>query len=99
MIPPLFDSRLNLSAAGTGRDLGAFADAGVDKEITRISTIADPSAQAAAWADLDAALARKGAYIALAQRRSLFIAGTAVSGLAANEALGGFVDLATIGVE
>ncbi|KQU70856.1 hypothetical protein ASC58_03565 [Phycicoccus sp. Root101] len=99
VIPPLFDSRLNLSDSGTGRDLGAFADDGVDKEITRISTVKDPAAQAAAWADLDTSLAKRGAYIALAQRRSLFIAGSAVSGLSANEALGGFVDLATIGVE
>ena len=99
VVPPLFDSRLNLSDSGTGRDLGAFADDDVNKEITRISTIADPVAQAAAWADLDADLATKGAYVALAQRRSMFIAGTAVNGLSANQALGGFVDLATIGVE
>lgn len=99
VIPPLFDSRLNLSDSGTGRDLGAFADAATDKEITRISTIKQPADQAAAWAELDADLATKGAYVALAQRRSLFIAGSAVSGLSANEALGGFVDLATIGVE
>ena len=99
VIPPLFDSRLNLSASGSGRDLGVFANEDVDREITRISTIRDAAAQAAAWAALDTDLAKKGAYIALAQRRSLFIAGTAVSGLSANLALGGFVDLATIGVE
>jgi len=28
----------------------------------------------------------------------MFIAGTSVTGLSANEALGGFVDLATVGV-
>ena len=99
VLPLLFDSRLNLSDSGTGRDLGAFSNDAVDKEITRIGAITDAAAQAAAWADLDADLATKGAYVALAQRRSLFIAGTAVSGLSANEALGGFVDLATIGVE
>ena len=99
VIPPLFDSRLNLSASGTGRDLGAFSDDDVNKEITRIGTIKDAAAQAAAWADLDTDLATRVAYVGLAQRRSLFIAGTAVNGLSANEALGGFVDLATIGVE
>lgn len=99
VIPPLFDSRLNLSDSGTGRDLGAFADDDVNTQITRISTVKDPAAQATAWTALDTDLASQGAYIALAQRRSLFIAGSAVSGLSANQALGGFVDLAAIGVE
>jgi peptide/nickel transport system substrate-binding protein len=98
VIPPLFDSRLNLTSSGTGRDLGGFADAAVDREISRISTLADRDAQAAAWAKLDASLASRGAFVALAQRRSMFIAGTSVTGLSANEALGGFVDLATVGV-
>jgi peptide/nickel transport system substrate-binding protein len=98
VIPPLFDSRLNLTANGTGRDLGGFADAKVDREISRISTLADPGAQATAWAGLDASLASQGAFVALAQRRSMFVAGTSVTGLSANEALGGFVDLATVGV-
>ncbi|KRE54935.1 ABC transporter substrate-binding protein [Phycicoccus sp. Soil748] len=98
VIPPLFDSRLNLTPSGTGRDLGGFADAAVDREISRISTVADPAAQAAAWAELDARLASQGAFVALAQRRSMFVAGTSVTGLSANEALGGFVDLATVGV-
>ena len=98
VIPPLFDSRLNLTANGTGRDLGGFSDPAVDREISRISTIADPTGQAVAWSRLDASLASQGAFVALAQRRSMFIAGTSVTGLSANEALGGFLDLATVGV-
>ena len=50
-------------------------------------------------ADLDASLAERGVFVALAQRRALFVAGSSVTGLSANEALGGFVDLATVGVE
>lgn len=98
VIPPLFDSRINLTPSGKGLDLGGFADPTVDAEMTRILGLADASAQATAWADLDASLAKRGAFIALAQRRSLYVAGSAVTGLAANEALGGFVDLATVGV-
>jgi peptide/nickel transport system substrate-binding protein len=97
-VPPLFDSRINLTPSGKGLDLGGFADAKVNAEITRILGLADASAQAKAWADLDASLANRGAFIALAQRRSLYVAGSGVTGLAANEALGGFLDLATIGV-
>jgi peptide/nickel transport system substrate-binding protein len=99
VIPPLFDSRLNLtSGGGTGRDLGGFADAKVNAEITRISGLADVAQRARAWADLDASLAGRGVFIALAQRKALFLAGSGVSGLSANEALGGFVDLAAVGV-
>lgn len=98
VIPPLFDSRVNLSAAGTGRDYGSFHDARVNAEIDRISRIADPGEQAAAWTALDADLAKRVAYIALAQRRSVFIAGSEVRNLSANEALGGFVDLAAVEV-
>jgi peptide/nickel transport system substrate-binding protein len=100
VIPPLFDSRLNLtSGGGTGRDLGGFSDPKVNAEITRVAGLADAAQRATAWAGLDASLARRGAFIALAQRKSLFLAGSAVSGLSANEALGGFVDLAALGVK
>jgi peptide/nickel transport system substrate-binding protein len=99
VIPPLFDSRLNLSASGNGRDFGGFADAAVNTEITRIGTLSDARARAAAWSALDAKLAERGVFVALAQRKALFVAGSSVTGLSANEALGGFVDLATVGVE
>ena len=85
-------------ASSTGRDYGRFADDKVNAEITRIGTIVDPGQRAAAWARLDAGLAQRGAFVALAQRRSLYVAGSRVTGFAANEALGGFVDLAGIGV-
>lgn len=98
VVPPLFDSRINLTPSGKGLDLGGFADPKVNAEITRILGLADASAQARAWADLDASLAKQGAFIALAQRRALYVAGSGVTGLTANEALGGFVDLATVGV-
>jgi peptide/nickel transport system substrate-binding protein len=98
VLPQLFDSRLNLSKVGTGRDYGSFHDARVNAEITRIGTIAAPDAGAQAWAALDAGLAKRGVFIALAQRRAVFIGGSAVTGLSANEALGGVVDLAGIGV-
>lgn len=99
VLQPLFDSRLNLTGSGNGRDYGGFADRRVDREMTRISTLADAGARADAWAELDASLARRVAFIALAQRKSLYVAGSDVVGLSANEALGGFVDLAAIGVK
>jgi peptide/nickel transport system substrate-binding protein len=98
VIPPLFDSRLNLSRTSNGRDVGGFADPRVNAEITRIPTLPSLDDQATAWADLDASLAKRSAFIGLAQRKALYIAGTGVTSLSANEAMGGFVDLAQIGV-
>jgi peptide/nickel transport system substrate-binding protein len=98
VIPPLFDSRLNITATSTGRDVGGFADPKVNAEISRIQTLPSIDDQAQAWADLDASLAKRSAFVGLAQRRSLYISGTGVSHLAANEAMGGFVDLARIEV-
>jgi peptide/nickel transport system substrate-binding protein len=98
VIPSLFDSRINLTSSGKGLDLGGFQDDKVNAEITRILAMHDASAQANGWADLDASLAKRVAFVGLAQRRSLYVAGSAVSGLLANEAMGGFVDLATIEV-
>lgn len=98
VLPPLFDSGINLSAAGTGRDYGQFSDAGFNEQMAAAGRLTDPVRRDAAWAQLDASLASRGVYVALAQRRALYIAGSGVSGLASNDALGGHVDLARVGV-
>nr|WP_238338209.1 ABC transporter substrate-binding protein [Pedococcus badiiscoriae] len=99
VLPALFDSRINVTKNGNGRDFGGFTDEAVNQEITRIGGLRDLTGQAQAWAALDASLAKRGVFIALAQRKALYVAGTAVTGLGANEALGGFVDLAAVGVK
>jgi peptide/nickel transport system substrate-binding protein len=99
MIRPLFDSRINLVDGSNGRDFGGFDDKRVNDEMNRLSTLREDDARAMGWADLDAALARRAVFIALAQHRELYIAGSGVTGLAANESLGGFVDLAALGVK
>ena len=98
MVRPLFDSRINLVAGSNGRDFGGFADPKVDEEMGRLATVREDDARAKGWADLDAALAKRAAFVALAQHRELYLAGSRVTGLGANESLGGFVDLAGVGV-
>ena len=98
VLRPLFDSRINLVGGSNGRDVGGFDDKRVNDEMTRLSQLRDPGARAMGWADLDAALAKRAAFIGLAQHRELYVAGSDVTGLAANESLGGFVDLAGMGV-
>jgi peptide/nickel transport system substrate-binding protein len=58
----------------------------------------DAAARDRAWAALDATLVRRGVYVALAQHRALYVAGSGVEGLAVNDALGGYVDLAAVAV-
>ena len=98
VIPPLFDSRVNLSAAGSGRDYGYFADPKVNERMDAIAAMPEPAARDRAWAALDATLVRRGVYVSLAQHRALYVAGSGVEGLAVNDALGGYVDLAAVGV-
>ncbi|GGB72961.1 ABC transporter substrate-binding protein [Knoellia flava TL1] len=98
ILPALFDSSINLTAAGPGRDYGSFADATVNAEIQRIGRIADRTKREEAWAALDATLQGQGAYIGLAERRALYIAGSDVRNLSANEVIGGVVELADIAV-
>jgi peptide/nickel transport system substrate-binding protein len=99
ILPPLFDSRINLSALGTGRDYGYYADAAVNAAMDRIPAIADRAAREKAWAELDDRLLGAGAYVPLAQRRALYVAGTSVRNLTGNEVAGGYVELAGLGVE
>jgi peptide/nickel transport system substrate-binding protein len=98
VIPPLFDSRINLSAAGSGRDYGGFSDARANARMTEIHGVRDRTRREQAWAELDSSLVRAGVYVPLVQHRALYTAGSGVVGLAANEALGGWVDLARVGV-
>lgn len=98
ILPALFDSSINISAAGPGRDYGYFNDLTVNAEIARINTIADRTEREKAWTALDVRLETLGAYIGLAERRALYIAGSDVRNLSANEVIGGVVEFADIAV-
>ncbi len=98
ILPALFDSSINISAAGPGRDYGYFADPATNSTIQVIGAMADRSKREEAWAALDVRLQTQGAYVALAERRALYIAGSDVRNLSANEVIGGVVELADIAV-
>ncbi|KAB7746270.1 ABC transporter substrate-binding protein [Nostocoides sp. F2B08] len=99
VLPPLFDSRLNISEAGSGRNYGYFVDANVDAAMSAALAIADPEDREQAWFDIDTTLRSRGAYVALAERKSTYVAGSSVEGLTTHPALGGTVDLAVIGLQ
>jgi peptide/nickel transport system substrate-binding protein len=98
ILPPLFDSSINLTSTGPGRDYGYFADVGVNASIAKIGRIADRAERERAWSELDVSLLGKGAYIGLAERRALYVAGGDVRNLSANAVAGGVIEFADIAV-
>lgn len=98
VIPPLFDSRVNLSAAGSGQDLGYFQNQALNLRMDAATRVADDAARARAWGQVDQAIARAGGHVALADQRYLFLHGSAVKSYTDHELLGGSVDLARIAV-
>ena len=98
ILPPLFDSSINITKAGPGRDYGYWNDADLTKRMARVQTIADRATRERAWADIDRSLLAEGAYIGLAERRALYISGSDVRNLSANTVIGGVVEFADITV-
>ena len=98
ILPPLFDSSINITKVGPGRDYGYWADPKLDATMAKVNSVADPAAREKAWADVDTSLLAKGAYIGLAERRALYIAGSDVRNLSANTVAGGVVEFADIAV-
>ncbi|MEO6143066.1 MAG: ABC transporter substrate-binding protein [Dermatophilaceae bacterium] len=99
MIPPLFDSRLNLSASSSGQDYGRFDSPAFNAKIDAASKIPHASDREKAWGDLDKQLSAEVAAIALTNRKSVFVHGSGVRSYMDNQALGGTVDLATVAVQ
>ena len=99
VLPPLFDSRLNISDQGSGRNYGYFVDPNVDAAMSAALAIADNEDRDQSWFDIDTTLRSRVAYVALAERASMYVAGSAVVGLTTHPTLGGAVDLALVGVE
>ena len=98
VLPPLFDSSINLTTAGPGRDYGYWNDPALNARMAQAQAIADRDARERAWADIDESLLDRGAYIGLAERRALYIAGSDVRNLSANAVNGGVVEFADIAV-
>ncbi len=98
VIPSLFDSRLNLSAASSGQDYGRFASAGFSAKIDAAARIPDASRREKAWGALDKDVAANVIAIALTNSKSVFVRGAEVRDYIDNQALSGSVDLATVSV-
>ena len=98
VLPALFDSSLNLSDTGRGRDVGGWSNPDWNASLTTIGIIADRAAREKAWAGADQALVDDAAYIALSEGVAVHLAGSGVRNLAAAPHSGGTPDLAVLGV-
>jgi peptide/nickel transport system substrate-binding protein len=99
VIPPLLDSRVNISAASNGQDYGYYANAELNKKIDEAYATTDLTKQFAMWGDLDEQLAKDVAYIPLAYEKFFFIWGSGVKGWVDNPAFANYPDLGSIGVK
>jgi peptide/nickel transport system substrate-binding protein len=99
VIPPLFDSRVNLSATSNGFDYGYYQNDAVNKRIDAANAITDPAQQAQLWGDLDETIAKDVGYIPLRSHKSYLIWGSGVTGWVDNPALSGYPDLGALGAD
>jgi peptide/nickel transport system substrate-binding protein len=99
VIPPLFDSRINLTGSSNGNDYGNYKGGPeVDQMIDDAYAESDLDAAGQKWADVDAKLGQDVAYIPLEITLFNFLHGSKITGYANNVSTNGYADLATIGV-
>lgn len=100
VIPPLFDSRVNISAGGPGQDYGYFENADFNAKIDATNKIADMAAREKAWGDLDKELSSKYyACIPLITDKFVFVQGSKIQGAFVNGTYTGYPDPATASIK
>jgi peptide/nickel transport system substrate-binding protein len=97
-IPPLFDSRANLTSTSNGQDFGYYQNAAVNKAIDAANATISAPTQAAMWGVIDETIQKQDGYIPLAQEKLFLIWGSGVTGFIDNPAMDSYPDLGSIGV-
>jgi peptide/nickel transport system substrate-binding protein len=97
VIPPLFDSRVNISAASNGQDYGWYDSDTANAAIDAAYAETDASKRNAMWGDLDEALAKEVAYVPLDNTTFPRLHGSKVTNYAESPATNGYPDLGQIG--
>jgi peptide/nickel transport system substrate-binding protein len=97
VIPPLFDSRVNITPSSLGQDVGQYADPSTNAAMDAALDLPTLSAQANAWAALDKKLVTQGAAVPLQAVDNYFIYGSNVQGFVMNS-YAGYVDLGVVAV-
>ena len=98
VIPPLFDSRINLTAKSNGQDYGNYKSDKVNGLIDQAAAKSDLQAQAQVYQQADAQLGEDTAYIPLMIAKFYLLYGSGVTGYINNPATSMYPDLGSVGV-
>ncbi len=98
VIPPLFDSRVNLNAKTNGQDYGNFKDDKANQMMDEAASKPTAAEQNAAYAELDKYLGETVAYIPLDISRFYLLRGSDVTNYLVDPASNMYPDLGVIGV-
>ena len=99
VIPPLFDSRVNLTPGSTGQDYGSYQSDKVNKLIDKAAMMTSVDAAAKVYAQIDTQLAKDVAYIPLDVQKFYWLHGSNVTNYINNPATTMYPDLGSIGVK
>jgi peptide/nickel transport system substrate-binding protein len=99
VIPPLFDSRINLTKTSNAQDYGNYQNDDVNAAMDAASAETDLDAANAMWADVDNMLAEDVAYIPLDIQQFYFLHGSNIENYVNSVASSGYPDLGVISVK
>ncbi len=99
VIPPLFDGRVNLTAASNGSDYGYYNSPELNKMMDAAFAETDLTKQAVLWGDMDEFLAKDVGYIPLQIQKFFLAWGSGVKGWVDNPTVNNYPDLGAIGVQ
>jgi peptide/nickel transport system substrate-binding protein len=99
VIPPLFDSRINLTKASNGQDYGNYKSDAVNAAMDAASAETDLDKANQQWADIDGMLADDVAYIPLDTTQFYFLHGSNIENYVNAVSTNGYPDLGAIAVK
>lgn len=98
VLPPLFDSRVNLTATSKSQDYGSYSSKVVNGFFDQASAQTDVNKAAEFYNQADAQLGKDYAYFPLIVEKFVFLRGSKVTGYINNPAVSMYPDLGSIGV-
>ena len=98
VLPPLFDSRINLTSESNGQDYGNYRSDTVNKLIDEAAAMTDINEQGKKYAEVDAELGKDVAYIPLENSQFYLLRGSKVTGYTNTPGSNGYPELGGIGV-
>ncbi len=99
VLPPLFDSRINLTSNSNGQDYGNYKSDEANALIDEAAQQADVTKQADIYAKLDAQLGKDTAYIPLDITKFYYLRGSNVDNYVNSVSTSGYPDLAVISLK